>query len=744
MVVFYGNEISIGLMLASWLFWTAVGSSLAGHLARESAGPQRIMAGIQALLAFVLPGTIVAVRSAKTALQTVPGEMLGPGVMVLVSLTVLSLFCMLSGALFTAGSRLYGMIAAAPVGTATGSVYLWEAVGSSGGGVLAGLVLVRVWGSIEIAGLLSLVNLLAACGLGFRQRWSRFAAIAGLAGVSAMLVLAGGISRLEAGSQRRFWHGLPLIATRTSVYGSLAVVGTERSRSLYENGTVLFNVPDPAAAEEAVHYALLEHATPRSVLLIGGGLNGSIAQALRHPGLDRVDYVELDPAILELGREYFPAQWAVLEADRRVHLHVADGRLYLKTTDSTFDVIVVNVPDPQTAQINRFYTVEFFREAARKLTAGGVLSLRLTASENYISPELAEFLRSIQKSLRAVFPEVMSIPGESVHFFASSRAGVLARSADELLLRLRARRLATEYVGEYFVPFRMSPDRMSDLESQIRPDPATPINHDFAPIAYYFDIALWSSRFSSAYRSAFHAMAGVDFGALAIGLGLLLLSLVVGTQFSTRSSLRIRAAAAGCTTAMGFTLIGLEILLLLAFQAIYGYVYQQLAILIGAFMAGMALGSAFALRAVSRGLRTLARLQLIAALAPLVLCGLFAAAARVHSPSGLALIGQVLFPSAALVCGTLGGYEFPLASRLFFASGPKQRAGTLYTLDLAGSCLGAIFFSVYLVPVFGFFRTAVLIALVSLAPALMAILSTAPGGQETALAREAGHRIPQP
>ncbi len=87
------------------------------------------------------------------------------------------------------------------------------------------------------------------------------------------------------------------------------MVGTEGSRSVYENGVVLFNVPDPAAAEEAVHYALLEHPSPRSLLLIGGGLNGSIAQALRHPTLERVDYVELDPAILDLAREYFPNEW---------------------------------------------------------------------------------------------------------------------------------------------------------------------------------------------------------------------------------------------------------------------------------------------------------------------------------------------------------------------------------------------------------------------------------------------------
>jgi spermidine synthase len=731
-------------MLASWLFWTAMGSSLAG-LAGGACGPHRIMATIQILLAFVLPGTIVAVRSAEIALHAVPGEILGPGVMVVTSLTVLSLFCILSGVLFTAGSRLYGVSVGASAGTATGAVYLWEAVGSSAGGVLAGFVLIRFWGSIEIASLLSLVNLLAACGLVISAHRLRFAAMAGLAGVFASLVLAGGFSRLETVSQQRFWRGLPLIATGNSVYGSLAVVGTQGSRSLYENGTVLFNVPDPAAAEEAVHYALLQHTAPRSLLLIGGGLNGSVAQALQHPGLERVDYVELDPAILRLGREYFASQWALLQADRRVRVHVTDGRLYLKTTDSRFDVIIVNLPDPQTAQLNRFYTVEFFEEAARKLTAGGVLSFRLTASENYISPELTEFLRSIHKSLSAVFPEVTAIPGESVHFFAASRLGVLARSAGELLSRLRARRLATDYVSEYFIPFRMTPDRMKELESQIQPVPATPVNHDFAPIAYYFDVALWSSRFNAVYRPIFRAMAGIDFRALATGLGVLLLALVGGIQFLTRGKRRIGAAAAGCTTAMGFTLIGLEILLLLAFQALYGYIYQQLAFLIAAFMAGIALGSALALRAAgNQGLRALAALQVLAGLAPLVLYGMFEAAARVRSPAGLLVVSQVLFPLLALLCGMLGGYEFPLASRIFFASGPKRSPGTLYALDLAGSCLGAIFFSVYLVPVFGFFRTALLIALVSLAPALMAILSAARVGQEPVLAPEAGRRIPEP
>ena len=63
--------------------------------------------------------------------------------------------------------------------------------------------------------------------------------------------------------------------------------------------------------------------------------------------------------------------------------------------------------------------------------------------------------------------------------------------------------------------------------------------------------------------------------------------------------------------------------------------------------------------------------------------------------------------------------EFAVASRMV------QRPGRLYALDLAGSCLAAILFSVWLVPVFGFFRTALLSAMVSLAPAALAMFADA-------------------
>jgi len=730
MIVFCGNEMSLGLMLASWLVWTAIGSGGLGRLATRTRQPRRVMAFFEVFVALTFPLAIFLARASKGAFESVPGEILGPGPMILTSLVVLSIFCLLSGGLFAVGSRLCAQEAGTSTLAGTSNVYLLEALGSGLGGVLASLLLIRYFTSFQIAGLLCLLNFLGAACLGILSGPLRRAVGLALVGAFAFVVFPVGCPWLEKVSLKRLWSGFDLVASRNSVYGNLAVVQTEGTRSLFENGLAAFHVPDPAAAEEAVHFALLEHPAPKSLLLVGGGVNGSLSQALQHPSLERIDYVELDPTVLELAEEYFPAAWAPLRADPRVRVHNTDGRLFVRTTDLRFDVVILNLPDPQTAQLNRFYTLEFFQEVATKLTPAGVFSFQLKASEDYISPDLANFLRCIYKTLRQVFPEVVAIPGDTIHFFATDRAGSLTNDSQELMARLRARHIRTSYVREYYLPYRMMPDRMLDLELQFRPQADTRTNRDFAPIAYYFDVALWSTRFNRAYRRVFQAMAAVRFGPLATALGLALFGLVGLVRGLLAAENRSRASAGFCVAAMGFTLIGLEMLLLLAFQAIYGFVYQQLAIIIAGFMLGMSLGSRWG---IARGAgpggpqdaRRLFRLQLLAAVSPMLLYFLFDAMTAIKNPAAVFLASQIVFPVLAVSCGLFGGYQFPVATRIFFANSDyKARGpGTLYALDLAGACLGAVVLSSYLVPVFGFQETAWLMALVNLAPAVLVGLS---------------------
>jgi spermidine synthase len=816
-VVFYGNEISLGIMLAGWLLWTAIGSSVVGQVSARLGDSRKLMAGLETLIAAVFPLTIFAVRASRPVFQTVPGETLGPGPMFLTSFTTLTLFCLVSGALFAAGSRLCADAARTSTASGVSSVYLLEAAGSGLGGLLASLVLIRYFTSFEIAAGLALLNLVAAAWVGVRTPSYRRVLLV-LPFIAALLIPRAA-RLLEAKSLALLWHGFSLVESRNSNYGNLALVATSESRSLFENGLRVLTVPDPSAAEEAVHFALLEHAAPRALLLIGGGINGSLAQALQYSSLERVEYVELDPAVLGVAERHFAQAWTRVRSDPRVRLHPMDGRLFLKTSRARFDVIIIDLPDPFTAQLNRFYSQEFFIEAAEKLNPGGVLSFQVTAAENYISQELADLLRCLEKTLRAVFPQVVAIPGETVHFLATNQPGSLTLDPSELMTRLRERRIRTQYVREYYLPFRMSPDRMQDLQLQIEPQPATPINRDFTPIAYYFDVVLWSSKFRSTWRDLLESLARLRFGAVVggVALGLFGLALVVGLGERLRVARHRRSAdpadagsaqdgepgdpgsaqhgdpaEAGSpphchrstvglsVAAMGFTLLGLEVLLLLGFQALYGYVYQQLSILVAVFMVGMAAGAwlsvsrplwwerptparvhgqdaratageAPALRAVvatrlfpgPSDYVKLALLQLLASLAPLVLYGLFVLLESVRSLAALLTISQMVFPVLALIAGLMGGYQFPLASRIYFAGSEEPRIpqggtevratssafnstrnpGMLYALDLVGACLGAVALSAYLLPVYGFLRTAMLMAVVNLPPAGLAALA---------------------
>jgi len=107
------------------------------------------------------------------------------------------------------------------------------------------------------------------------------------------------------------------------------------------------------------------------------------------------------------------------------------------------------------------------------------------------------------------------------------------------------------------------------------------------------------------------------------------------------------------------------------------------------------------------GMRALAATQVMAASAPLLLLAIFQGQ----------IASWIAFPILAGLSGMVGGYEFTVASRMV------PHPATLYALDLAGSCLAAILFSLWLVPVFGFFRTALLSAMVSIAPAALAMFA---------------------
>jgi spermidine synthase len=272
----------------------------------------------------------------------------------------------------------------------------------------------------------------------------------------------------------------------------------------------------------------------------------------------------------------------------------------------------------------------------------------------------------------------------------------------------------------------MMPDRMEQVEEQLRPVAATPVNRDFAPVAYSFDVVLWSAQFGSVYSDWFRTAEHFPFRFVLGAVVIVALALAMLAAFVPGRARRACSAAALCTAATGFTLMALQIFLLLGFQSVYGYVYQQLSILIGLCMGGIALGSWMGMRRVSRerGVPrgTVMVTQLLLAASGPVLLLVVGLLARASGATTSWIAAELVFPALAALAGMLGGYQFVIAAQIFLADGDgRSRLGVLYAIDLLGGCVGALVLSGYLIPVFGFWKTAWLGVAVNLAAALLAV-----------------------
>jgi len=719
-VVFYGNELSAGVMLGIWLFWTALGSSLLPRIIRVSHHRRRSIALLQIVIAFFLPFILILVRSSRQILGITLGEMIGFVPMLLITLTTLAPFCLLNGMLYTLACGLVHETEN-KASQAIGKVYLWEALGAGIGGLAASLVFVRLFDPPYVFLALALLNLMTALILG--RFIACFSATCRNSVVATVFVL-GCLCFIRFGpafrkiSQTIPWAGYDLVATRNTIYGNIGVTRFGDQYSFFQNGLLIYTAPDRLTAEESVHFALLEHLGPQRVLLIGGGLGGSITETLRHPSIERVDYVELDPGIVRLSECVLPPEHTRSLDDSRVHIHHIDGRRFIKSTTDTFDVIILNFPNPYTAQLNRFYTLEFFREVDRRLSASGVFALHVQSSENAIGPELSDFLSTLSATLTHVFPDLVIIPGETNRFIVSNQPDYLTENPDILVQRLRERNLQTLYVREYYVPYQMTQERQEYLQCQIHPVGPNRLNRDFRPIGYYYDTILWATYFSSGFKRLFLAMADIKFQHIA---GLFLLTAVLVILIFWRPASRSRLFAPSLlysVLGVGFTEISLEVVLILGFQVLYGYAYQQLAVIVAGYMVGLALGSWLA---VSKNVRDekafpLFRLcQLGMIFYPLLIAGIFYSLHTAPNPSAASWMSW-LFPSLAAGAGFIGGYQFPLANRLYLRRTPSihRVAGLLYGSDLLGSSAGAILVSTFIIPLLGIFPTLFLLSVLNI------------------------------
>ena len=656
---FSGNEMVLGIVLGNWLLLTGVGS-YAGGSASKLKRPLSVLVVAQVLVAILPLLTLFALRTLRNVVF-IRGALVGITETVISCFVLLLPYCLIAGYLLTLACRLL-----APKGgpAGIGRVYFLDNIGDILGGVVFTFVLIHLFDHFGVLYLPAFLNLCLAAWIALKlRRRGMFAAVC----VVAAALLAGILAFDPDGvSTRLQYSGRNVVYRGSSPYGDLVVTESGAQYDFIENGVPLFSTYDVEAIEQTVHYAMGQRPEAREVLLISGGVSGTAREILKY-GEAKVDYVELDPLILDVGRRYVGENLA----DRRIRVINTDGRLFVKQTDRRYDVVIADLPDPSTSQLNRFYTIEFFQEVKRILTPGGVLSFSLGKYENYVSEESARLIAVAHKTLSAVFDNVTIIPSGRIFFLASD--GELVRNVAP---RIEERGIPTLLVKRSYLDAVLTPDRIADVERALSADAR--INEDLNPVLYYYHLLHWMSRF----KFRFGILEGV------------LLVILAAYLF------RIRPVPLAIFTT-GFAASGLLMVLMLVFQILAGSVYHKVGLFVTVFMLGLAVGSLAMNRMLERRRRRdLVKLEfgiaLFAALLPLVLPGLV----RVKGGTSSQVLAQGGLPLLTFILAGPVGMEFPLAGKAHF-KGVTTTAAQIYTADFVGACLGAMLMSTFLVPVIG-------------------------------------------
>jgi spermidine synthase len=148
---------------------------------------------------------------------------------------------------------------------------------------------------------------------------------------------------------------------------------TAFGRLMTLDGLVMVTERDEFVYHELIaHVPLLAHPNPRDVLVIGGGDGGTLREVLRHDCVQRAVLCEIDGAVVQAARTFFP-DLAVGLDDPRADVQIADGVAYVKEAASaSFDLVIVDSTDPIGPGVGLF-SEDFYQHVSRILRPDGLV-----------------------------------------------------------------------------------------------------------------------------------------------------------------------------------------------------------------------------------------------------------------------------------------------------------------------------------------------------------------------------------
>ncbi len=666
--LFNGNEYTISMIFFSWLFLGGMGTltaHYAGRLLLKNGGPSLVM--LSSILALLAAGQIPLIR-AGYAIIFLKGTSQGFYATFFFIFFSMAVYCILLGFVLPFAFQVMRRLDPTVKGA---FIYLADNIGDSLGGLVSTFILVKLLTPVQGVFAANTILFGALTWYAVKAGLNKFIRLIPLACcVAATLVLAFEIRTLVI-------PGGELALYLETDYGRVVVSKQADEFILVTDGIPLFSTKNTAMAEETAHYPLSQLDTANRILVISG-LSGLFTEIEKHSP-SHIDYVELDKGVSNS-----LAAFGFIKKSPKMTILNTDGIKFVKKSNKKYSAVLVNLPEPNTFQINRFFTLDFFKQVKSILEPGGVLSFSVAHLPDNLPQIQKRKLSIIKSTLKKAFKNVLIIPGASTFLLASD--GDLTHDVPE---RLKEKGINTLFV-ENFYSGMVSDFKRDRIQMEITTNET--INRAHHP-------ALVSLMFSQWFEIFDTSMAGF---ALVICLIFFIYLGCVGTMervlFTT-----------------GASLMGIENLVILSYQIAFGNLYNDIGLVISLFLLGLIPGTLLGISMKKKGSSNAFNL---------ITSDLFLALLALGFPLVVLAPGEISKELFHLLYGfsfsAAAAYQVPI---VFQIKGEGSLSlSSIFTSDLVGAAVAPLLFTLVMVPRFGVVWTGIAIFILKLISSLTLIM----------------------
>jgi len=307
------------------------------------------------------------------------------------------------------------------LGKKIGGVFAFNTIGNILGALLAGLMLIPLFGLKQALEIGIVLNLVLGCVIFWKD--PTFSAKTKTAFVVFCFLFFSGYKMLmpewnKACFAAQTFRGYDLPEKET--FSSFLKMARKNKIVFYKDGvdatvavnkqggalSLLINGKADASTSQdmptqmlCAHLPLLLKPGAKDMLIIGLGSGVTCGSALTHP-VESLDLVEISSTVVEANSYFAAANHNALQ-DKRLHLYVEDAKTFIKRTKGKYDIIISEPSNPWMSGVGNLFSEEYFRDCLSRLKDGGAMVQWVQAYE--IDDEA---FKIVLRTFHSVFPEV--------------------------------------------------------------------------------------------------------------------------------------------------------------------------------------------------------------------------------------------------------------------------------------------------------------------------------------------------